>query len=189
MKRLFLCSLVLALLLCAGCTPYSEIVPQTPLEVLEIGMYVLTGGKNPEPMIIGADGTPSPLSAPTGLAAEISKQMTYEVVTMVESGDTAAAVMNITVPDAVALMYQALDGMETYDEEAFVAAYEKLLANAPLTKTFTVDVQLQKVDGKWCMVMNDALSNALTGGLMAEYNKIQQAILDKMTEGGADDAS
>lgn len=185
MKRLVILCLALALILCAGCTPYSEIVPQTPQDVLQIGMYVLTGGKNPESMIIGADGTPSALRAPTGLAAGISQQMTYEVVSLTESGETAAAVLNVTVPDAVALMYQALDGMETYDEAAFVEAFEKLLDNAPATKTFTVDVQLQKVDGKWCMVMNDALSNALTGGLMAEYNTVRQAILDKLMEGGA----
>lgn len=184
MKKMMIIAVVLALL-CAGCTPYSEVVPETPQDVVEIGMYVITGGTNPESMVIGADGTPSPLRAPTGLAAKISEQLSYEVVSITETGDTATAVLNITAPDAVSLMYQALDGMETYDEAAFVEAFDKLLANAPATKTFTVDVQMQKTDGKWCMVMNDALSNALTGGLMAEYNTVRQAILDKLMEGGA----
>ena len=183
MKKVILLTAILALL-CAGCTPYSEVVPETPQDVLEIGMYVLTGGANPESMVVGADGTPSALRAPTGLAAQISSQLSYEVVSVTETGDTATAVMNITAPDAVNLMYTALESLETYDEAAFTAEFEKLLTNAPATKTFSVNVQLQKLEGKWCMVMSDELSNALTGGLMAEYNAVRQAILDKLMEGG-----
>lgn len=182
MKKLIFLFLVLAVL-CAGCTPYSELVPQTPQDVLDVAMYVVAGGTSPEPLILGPDGTPTALRAPTGLGALISEKITYEVVSLTENGDTAAAALNITAPDAVSLVYQALEGMEVYDEEAFTANMESLLADAP-TKVFSVELELVRIDGTWCMKVNEDFSNAITGGLMAEYNAVQQAILDKLTEGG-----
>ena len=182
MKKLIPLLMIVAVLF-AGCTPYSELVPQTPRDVLDVAMYVVTGGSNPAPLVVGADGSPGALRAPTGLAAQISAKVTCEVVSLTENGDTAAAVLNITAPDAVGLFYQALEGMKTYDEEAFTEKFEGLLADAP-TKVFPVELELVRLEGVWCIQINEDFSNAITGGLMAEYTAVQQAILDKLTEGG-----
>lgn len=183
MKKIILLMAILALL-CAGCTPYSELVPETPLDVVEVAMYVVSGGSSPEHLVLGPNGEPAVLSAPTGIGALISQQLSYEVVSLTENGDTATAVLNITSPDAVSLVYQALDGMQTYDEEAFVAQMERLLSDAPPTKVFQVNVELVKVDGTWCIQVNEEFSNAVTGGLIAEYSAVQQRILEAYLKGG-----
>ena len=59
MKKILLFCVIAALLL-AGCTPFSEVVPETPQDVIEIGMYVLTGGVNPESMVCLLYTSPSP---------------------------------------------------------------------------------------------------------------------------------
>ena len=183
MKR-WIVVLVLMGVLLAGCTPYSELVPKTPRDVLDVTMYVLTGGSSAQPLIIGNDGKPAYLSAPTGLAAMISEKVTYEVVSITENGDSATAVLKITAPDTVNLVYDCLEGMETYDEEAFTARMEETLKTSTATVSNTVELQLQKVEGSWCIVMDPAFSDAITGGLMTRYNEVQQAIFDAFQKGG-----
>lgn len=177
--------LILVLCLCAGCTPYSELVPKTPRDVLDVAMYVLTGGESAQPLLLGTNGKPVAMSAPTGLAKLIAEKVSYEVVSITEEGDSATAMLNITAPDAVPLVYQALEGMESFDEEAFTEAMQAQLEDDPATVNYNVQVQLQRVDGTWCMVSNAEFSNAITGGLMNKYNEVQQAIYDAFVKGGA----
>lgn len=183
MKKTVIVCVVLALLL-VGCTPYSELVPETPQDLLDIVEYVLAGGESYQPLIMGTEGTPVYLSTPTGLAGVISSKVQMEAVSVTESGETAKAVLNITAPDAVALVHQAIEGMETYDEAVFTGNMGTLLGKEHATKVFTVEVELRKVDGAWCMVTNEAFSDAITGGLMSSYNEVQQAIFDAFVKGG-----
>jgi hypothetical protein len=99
-------------------------------------------------------------------------------------GKSAKAVLDITTADAVALINSAIEGMEAFDQTAFLENLENLLPNAP-TRTFRVEVQLRQVDGQWLVVMNAQLSNAVTGGLLDEYNAIRQEMLDSAMKGGA----
>lgn len=183
MKKRIIACVVLALLLC-GCTPYSELVPETPQDLMEVMEYVLAGGESHQPLIMGSEGTPVYLATPTGLAGVISSKVQLEVASVTESGETATAVLNITAPDAVALVHQAIEGMQTYDEAVFTENMEKLLGEEYATKVFTVEVELRKVNGTWCMVTNEAFSDAITGGLVSSYTEIQQTIFDAFVKGG-----
>ncbi len=181
-KRILLLLLVVTLL--AGCTPYSELIPETPMDVLDVTMYVVSGGSSSQSLILGTDEKPVGMSAPTGLAALIGKKITYEVVSITENGDTAEAVLKITAPDCVSLVYQGIEGMDTYDEAVFTENVEKLLSGDVKTNTYDVTVQLQKVQGSWCLIINEQFSDAITGGLMSKYNEVQQAIYDAFAKGG-----
>lgn len=123
------------------------------------------------------------LAGHSGIAGQISAGTTYEVVSVEGKGDSGKAVLDITTTDAVALVYDAIEGMETFDEAQFLANMEALLSDAQ-TKTFRVEVELRQVDGQWLVVMNAQLSNAITGGLLDEYNTLQQKMLENMAKGG-----
>lgn len=188
MKRTFLL-ILLVLLFCAGCIPNEGTDnitggAETPEEALEVAMSVLSGGESDRPVFQGANGSPVSSAGNTGLAAVISRQTSYEMKSVETADGTTTALLEITAPDMGKLVREALEGMEGFDEEAFTAALEALLAGNPDTKTFTVTVELTEIQGCWCIIPNDELSNAVTGGLMEEYTTVRQTILDALAEGG-----
>ena len=153
-------------------------------ETLELCMDAVVSGEMGTGMVLGTDGKPAALTPPDGLAGAICRQVEYRVVSLEESGDQATAILEITAPDAVPLLYEALAGMESYDEAVFTQRFGDLLENDPATKVFTVTVELRLVDSQWCLVPNSQFSNAITGGLMDEYEAVRQSVVDAMTEGG-----
>lgn len=185
-KLKILCSLLLVILL-AGCIPNPDrldpSVPNDPESVLSAAMSALVQGDNQLPVFLGMDGKPTALSGNTGLAAVITPKVTYHVTSLQKEGDTAVATLEITAPDVVKMVYTAVEGVDTYDEAAFTEKMEQLLENAE-TKTYTVEVEMVKVDGQWLFVTNAAFSNAITGGLIEEYAQLRQTIIDAFTEGG-----
>ena len=186
MKKVRLVGLLLALLLLCGCGGSSKPRPASKKELektVTAAMTALTVGEVEEPVFLGVDGEPVSLSGHSGIAGKISANTTYEVVSVEGEGKSAKAVLDITTADAVALINSAIEGMEAFDQTAFLENLENLLPNAP-TKTFRVEVQLRQVDGQWLVVMNAQLSNAITGGLLDEYNTLQQKMLEGAGKGG-----
>ena len=187
MKKLRLIGLLLVLTLLCGCGIL--IKPKTASKkelekTVAAAMDALTVGDVDKAVFLSVDGEPVPLSGHKGIAAKIAAVTTYEVVSVEGEGKSAKAVLDITSADAVALINSAIEGMEAFDQTAFLENLENLLPNAP-TKTFRVEVQLRQVDGQWLVVMNAQLSNAVTGGLLDEYNAIRQEMLDSAMKGGA----
>jgi hypothetical protein len=97
----------------------------------------------------------------------------------------ATARLRITAPDAVALVTQAVSGMDSLDEALLTQNMEQLLSGSFATVAFSVEVQLVQVEGTWCLVPNDQWSDAITGGLISRYAQLQLAILEALA-GGAD---
>lgn len=158
---------------------------QPPEEVMQTVFEALQEDGTEEPVLFGVDGTPVGISAGTGLAGMIMSQLEYELVALETEEETATASLRITAPDTLALVQQALEGMESYDEAAFTERMEQLLKENPQTKTFDVEVEMVVVEKRWCLVTNPAFSDAITGGLISRYQQVQQAIIDAMAGGEA----
>lgn len=186
MKKLRLIGLLLVLTLLCGCS--IVIKPKTASKkdlekTVTAAMDALTVGDVDKAVFLGVDGEPVSLSGNSGIAGKISALTTYEVVSVEGEGKSGKAVLDITTADAVTLVYSAIEGMDTFDQGQFLSNLETMLPEAP-TKTFRVEVQLRQVDGQWLVVMDAQLSNAITGGLLDEYNTLQQKMLEAMAKGG-----
>lgn len=154
-----------------------------PEETLEAVFDVLTGKENNEPLLLGADGTPVTVSAPSGMAALISQSLHYEILETAADGETATASVKITAPDTVELVQLSLTQMEEYSEELFLIRMEDLLTDEPPMREVTVEVELVKQDGNWYLVNSSAFSDAITGGMISRYAELQQMIRDSMAGG------
>lgn len=186
MKKVRLIGLLLVLTMLCGCGILikPKAASKKDLEkTVSAAMAALTVGDVDEPVFLGVDGTAVSLSGHSGIAGKISAVTTYQVVSVEAEGKTGKAVLDITAADAVALVYGAIEGMETFDQARFLTNLENMIPHAP-TKTFRVEVQLQQVDGQWLIVMNAQLSNAITGGLLDEYNALQQKLLENAGKDG-----
>lgn len=186
MKNVRILGLLLALVMLCGCGRDAKPKPaskKTLEKTVSTAMAALTVGEEDTPVFLGVDGEPVALHGNSGIAGKISASTTYEVVSVEGLGDSGTVVLDITTADAVTLVYDAIEGMEKFDEEQFLANLERLLPDAK-TKTFRVEVELRQVDGQWLVVMNAQLSNAITGGLLDEYNALQQKMLEGAAKGG-----
>ena len=187
MRKVRLIGLLLALSLLWGCGGGSKSKPASKKDLektVTAAMTALTVGEVEEPVFLGTDGEAVSLSGHSGIAGKIAAGTTFEVVSVEGKGKSGKAVLDITTADAVTLVYSAIEGMETFDQAQFLTNLEKLLPDAPV-KTFRVEVELQQVDGRWLVVMNAQLSNAITGGLLDEYNTLQQKLLENAGKDGA----
>lgn len=156
-------------------------------EAVEAALSVLTIGleENQEalPSMIGADGT---LTVPknSGLATILGSYSAYEVQEISTDGETGTALIAVTAPDAVALLKQIMEKNDDPASEEFAQLLTEALEDEPAMLDFLVEVQLRQVDGSWGIVPSFELSNALTGGLTAEYQSLYAQLTDKLMEGG-----
>ncbi len=186
MKKVRFIGLLLALTMLCGCFGGSKPKPASKKDLektVTTAMAALTVGDVDEAVFLGVDGKPVSLAGNSGIAGKISAGTTYEVVSVEAEGKTGKAVLDITTTDAVALVYSAIEGMEVFDQAKFLENLENLIPDAP-TRTFRVEVELRQADGQWLVVMNAQLSNAVTGGLLNEYNALQQELLGSIGKGG-----
>lgn len=186
MKNVRMIGLLLAVFMLCGCVGAAKPRPASREELektLSTAMAALTVGETDSPVFLGVDGEPVSLAGHGGIAGKIAASTTYEVVSAEGQGKSGTAVLEITTADAVSLVYDAIEGMERFDEEQFLSNLENLIPQAK-TRTFRVEVQLRQVDGKWLIVMNAQLGNAITGGLLDEYNTLQQKMLERVEKGG-----
>ena len=119
--------------------------------------------------------------ANTGLAGELMQCVTYKVLKVKDATVTLA----VTAPDAAVLLEQAVEGMETFNADLFMAEMESLLAGDVPMRIFTVEVQMQEMEGKWYPTLSSELISALTGGMPEAYAVVQQKIIDNLMKGGA----
>ncbi len=155
----------------------------TPQEVISIAMDGLTGDGTDEAVLLGADGTPVGISKATGLAALITGKVRYEILSVEVTETSAVASLSVTAPDAMALVLEALENMERYDEAVFMERMTRLLESKGKTLTKTVQVELVLVGDQWCMVVNPDFSDAITGGMISRYAELQEAIVAAMKKG------
>ena len=186
MKKLcLLLAVLLALSLCAcrGQETDEEEAPLSVDQALEEALEALTNGACEKACMIGADGS---LTFPqnTGLAAILSSYSTYEIGQVKADGDKATATVTITAPDSVTILKQVMEVSDDPASEEFAQKLTEILENDPPMLDFTVEVQLQQTQEGWGIVPSFELSNALSGGLAEEYQKLYEGLMDGMLEGG-----
>ena len=155
----------------------------TPEEVISIAMEGLKGQGTDEPVLLGADGTPVGIAKATGLASLITGKVHYEILSLEVTEDTAVATLSVTAPDTMALVLEALEGMERYDEAIFLERMTGLLEGKTKSLTTTVQVELLRVEDRWCMATNPDFSDAITGGMISRYVELQKAIVEARKKG------
>lgn len=158
----------------------------TPDKTLTAVFDALGGEETEAPLLIGADGSPVRISGGSGIAALISRELDFEVLEMETDGDEAVASVKIQSPDTIALVQQALEGMEEYDEAQFLQKMQTLLEGKHAKREVTVEVELVKQDAAWYVVSSADFSDAITGGMISRYAELQQSIMDAMTGGAAE---
>lgn len=158
----------------------------TPDKTLTAVFDALGGEETEAPLLIGADGSPVRISGGSGIAALISRELDFEVLEIETDGDEAVASVKIQSPDTIALVQQALEGMEEYDEAQFLQKMQTLLEGKHAKREVTVEVELVKQDGAWYVVSSADFSDAITGGMISRYAELQQSIMDAMTGGAAE---
>lgn len=118
--------------------------------------------------------------ANTGLAGAMMQKVTYAV----RDAEDGTLTLEITAPDAAAVLEQAVAGMDTFSAEVFQTEMEELLEGEVPLRTFTVEVEMGEADGTWYPILSAEMVNALTGGLPEAYAAAQQQIFDSLMEGG-----
>ncbi len=189
MKRFIIFLTLLLLCSMAGCESGLDgtqaAVKLEPREALEEALKGLTGQSSGEfAVLLGADGTPV-VPENSGIAKLLSSYVTFEIQELSSGEDSATATVDITAPDAVALIQQLIGSVDVTDAEALYASMEALLQQEVPMVSSTVEIMLQKAEDSWCVVPDFALSNAITGGLTQAYQALQQAILDQLQGGDA----
>lgn len=151
-------------------------------DTLQDTLTALVSGDGQNVSVLAPNGTPVTGIQSSGIAQIITGKVTFQIISVSEKGKTATATLSICAPDAVALMRQALADMDVYDAERFTANMSALLEGDIPTVSYEVEVTMQYVDGQWCLVPNNELSNALSGGLLQEQARLEQAIRDAFAE-------
>ncbi len=187
MKKLaFLMALLLVCSLCGCQSGLSEggTASLSPEDTLTEALQALTvGSSTGHAVLLGADGTPA-VPHNSGIALLLSGCVQYDIREFSAEENSATALVDITAPDAPALLLEATEAIDATDSQALAAWMEEALRGDYPTSEHTVTVQLVKAEGQWCVVTDFALSNALTGGLAQEYLQLQQQILGQLQEGG-----
>ncbi len=113
----------------------------------------------------------------------ILSRLSYEIHSQEISGGEATVTTAITSPDLVRIVTKSLtelipmafamafsdggdDEMDAFVEQYFTNSISD--PNAPTTTT-KVDIKLSKVDGKWLVVPDDKLLNAMTGNIVKAF--------------------
>jgi hypothetical protein len=164
--------------------PEEPQVKNTPKQAIHTVMKALAGEGTSERVLLGADGTPVSIAPGSGIAQLITSKIEYKVTAVDTVDDTTMrASLEITAPDALAAVRASLEGMQTYEESAFLDRMTQHLLNADAVTTFNIQVELVLVEDRWCVVTNPAFSDAITGGLITRYAQIQQEIMDAFAGG------
>ena len=110
----------------------------------------------------------------TAMLTALYSKMDYTVGKAVENGDTATVEATVTMVDMsaalAAYMQEALAHMLEEDWDADGSRFTEIVsAEDAATKEFSVTVQMVKTEETWEIAEegNDALMNALTGGLFS----------------------
>lgn len=174
MKKMILAALVLALVLTLmGCGAKAEMK-----EALDRFMTSLVSGGE-DAGYIDSNGEVITGISNDGIAGELMQRVTYKVL----GAKDAEVTLEISAPDAVFLVEQAVAGMDTFDADRFLAEMEILLAGEMPMRAFTVNVQMQEVEERWYPVLSSELINALTGGMPEAYAAVQQQIIESLMKG------
>lgn len=175
MKKIILSALVLALVLVLpGCGRDSAVTGGMD----NFMTAWISGGADAQ--FIESDGELVTGIANTGLAGAMMQKVTYTV----RDAEGGTLTLEITAPDAAAILEQAVEGMDTFIAEAFQTEMEELLEGDVPIRTFTVEVEMGEAEGQWYPILSAELVNALTGGLPEAYAAAQQQIFDSLMEGG-----
>ena len=175
MKKYKLSALLLALILMlAGCGNSSDM-----REGMDHFMVSWSSGGE-DAQFIGSGGELITGVHNEGLAALLMRKVEYKVCDIKD--DTV--ILEIAAPDVAAMLEQAVASMDSFDADGFQSNMEALLEENVATRIFTVEVQMQEVDGKWYPILSAELVNAVTGGLAEAYATTQQLIIDSMIKGG-----
>ncbi len=107
----------------------------------------------------------------------------YTIGEAVENGDTATVKATITMVDMgglfAAYLTEAMAHANDADWDADGSEFSKMAAaDDAETKDFAVEVKMEKADGKWVVAKegNDALYNALTGGLLDSLGGLEDML-------------
>lgn len=163
--------------------PQEQVNGSNAEETVRLALDGIISGGTEEPVLLGITGEPVPVSQATGVAALISAKLEYEILSVQTQEDSGLAQLRIKAPDAVALIQTAIAGMEQFDEAQLLTQVEQLLKQEYATVEYSVEVELAKVEKTWCVVTNEAFSDAVTGGLISRYAQVQQAIMDALAGG------
>lgn len=163
--------------------PQEQVKGSNAEETVRLALDGIISGGTEQPVLLGITGEPVPVSPATGVAGLISAKLEYEILSVQTQETSGLAQLRITAPDAVVLIQTAIAAMEQFDEAQLLTQVEQLLKQEYATVEYSVEVELAKVEKTWCVVTNEAFSDAITGGLISRYTQVQQTIMDALAGG------
>lgn len=131
------------------------------------------------------------LNIPTaGAGEQVAKaslgKLTYQIGKTTISGDAAIVETNVTSPDMYIITSQVMDqavelaitnlGSNVSEEQMqtmLLTAFKNAIASAdaPMVSS-RAEIKLIKQDGKWLVVEDEVLSNALTGNMVTAFSHL-----------------
>lgn len=118
------------------------------------------------------------------LAKNVLARVTYEIGGKKVEGNKATVSVKITAPDLLRITSKAIseimpmafamafseDQSQEQTDALFQQYFENAISdpNAPMV-TSDVDISLEKKDGSWVVILDDALVNALTGNMAKAF--------------------
>ncbi len=178
------------LLVAAGCAgPKPEESVKACLDAMIKADYAkaaeYVNGGSAEDMLQAPEGDEE---AGAALIEALLGQISYELGDSNVSGDSATVAVKVTAPDMMAVtgkvMMEAMGaafamafsggGSEDAISDMFMSAYQEAIeaADAPMTTT-DVTINLVKSGGKWLINSDEALGDALTGGMISAWEQFE----------------
>lgn len=113
------------------------------------------------------------------------ENLTFEILSSTEEGDTATVKVSITNVDMANAMSQAISEMislafaglseEELEQKSTEAMISAIANNKDTTYTKEVDISLVKGENNWLIVPDNDLADAITGGLVSYAENINEA--------------
>lgn len=119
------------------------------------------------------------------MGAAFVENLTFEILSSTQEEDTATVKVSITNVDMTNAMGKAISEMiplafaglseEELEQKSTEAMISAIANNKDTTLTKEVDVSLVKGENNWQVVPDDALADAITGGLVSFANSMNEA--------------
>ena len=113
------------------------------------------------------------------------ENLTFEILSSTEEGDTATVKVSITNVDMANAMSQAISEMislafaglseEELEQKSTEAMISAIANNKDTTYTKEVEISLVKGENNWLIVPDNDLADAITGGLVSYAENINEA--------------
>lgn len=184
MKRLLSTIMIMAILsaFLTGCDGISVSNPGSVKNDLSTTLSaVISSDSNNAAYILSQNGNKIVRLTNGQNANDIVSHIQYEIKDVKGGwGGDASATIQMIVPNMPELVNQEVSKVSASTTDISSAVSNRLSGDFP-KKEYDITAELKQIDNHWYLVMNDELSDAVTGGLWTYYKQMEEDTFEQLT--------